>query len=79
MRRYKTPEEITAAFIKDGWSNDIHFIETPEETRNRFTPPLKGSLFTMTDTGNIFNDRGEIVYYANVRILDEPITIPVFR
>ena len=32
MIRYKTPEEITAAFIKDGW-NDIHFIETTEEER----------------------------------------------
>ena len=79
MRRYKTPEEITAAFIKDGWSNDIHFIETTEEERAHFTPPLEGTLFTMTDTGNIFNDRGDVIYFANVRTLDKPKVIPVYR
>ena len=67
MKRYRTAEEITAAFIADGWNkNTVLRDTTPEELYDIFGYPeaYNGKrLYTMISTGNIFDDRGQIFFY----------------
>lgn len=54
MRKtFNTTEEITEAFIKDGWNN-ISFTQTTENGK---------TLFVMNQTGNIFDNHGDIYRY----------------
>lgn len=64
MKTYKTVEEITRAFIKKGW-NAPTFRETTEEEKRTIFGALapQAKLFTMIETGNIFDDTGKIYYY----------------
>lgn len=57
--------KITAEFIRKGWSSDITFSEYDTETNVLgFTCINKNrKYFVMNETGNIFNDRGDIYYY----------------
>ena len=71
-RPYKTAEEITAAFISDGWENP-HFTEAPPEIFSKYAPRKSRKLFIMTETGNIYNDFGEIVLY---NLTEKPKTAP---
>lgn len=78
MGKYKTVEEITAAFIKKGWSKDITFSEYDTQRNEHgflFVKPEQ-KLFVMNGSGNIYDDNGNI-YYFNIRCI-EPQVIPIY-
>lgn len=68
--KFSTVEEITNAFVKDGWSKDASFTELSLEEAKE-----KGHLFAierikkgrkhfkMNVSGNIFDDNGKVVLY----------------
>ena len=70
MKHYKSVEEITNAFIDNGWSEDISFTEL-----SRKDAESKGHLFiahdisngkkyfVMNGSGNIFDDTGRIALF----------------
>lgn len=66
--KYKTREEITAAFIADGWSTSISFRDaTPEEiagnTYIKQAATQGRKFYAMTANGNMYDDAGTLVYY----------------
>lgn len=73
-RNYKTVEEITEAFIKQGWSVETAKFE--ELTIEKAEAMGLGSdtiykimdgkkLFIMTSTGNVYDNKGDI-YWFNI-------------
>lgn len=63
-------EQITKKFITDGWSENTSFTELSleEAKQNGYTFAINGIIkgikyFKMSVTGNIFNDKGEVVYF----------------
>lgn len=67
---YNTVEQIKAAFVKDGWSSSIEFSElTMQEAKEIGCYSIMCDMergkkfFRMAVTGNIFDNRGEIVIY----------------
>ena len=70
MRKFNSVEEITTAFIKDGWSENISFTELTEDVikQENLAFLLRGiecgkKYFRMNETGNIFKDNGSIALY----------------
>lgn len=69
-RVYTTTQEITQAFIKDGWNEDTSFTELSlKEARERgLLLALKGidngcKYFKMNICGNIYNNKGKLVMF----------------
>lgn len=67
---YNTVEQIKAAFVKDGWSSNTEFSElTMQEAKEIGCYSIMRDMergkkfFRMAVTGNIFDNRGEIVIY----------------
>lgn len=67
---YNTTEQIRAAFVKDGWSSNIEFLElTMEDVKKIGSWSILRDMergkkfFRMVSTGNIFNNRGEVVIF----------------
>lgn len=70
MTMYNTTEQIRAAFVKDGWSSNIEFLElTMEDAKKIGSWSILRDMergkkfFRMVSTGNIFNNRGEVVIF----------------
>ncbi len=66
-KTFETSEEITKAFVKNGWSKDTAFSElTVKEAEEKgylfaISGMAKGhKFFKMNECGNIYNDKGEI-------------------
>lgn len=74
---YKTAEEITAAFIADGWTKTTAFRDaTPEEITAAGVwieqRAERGEKFyIMTKSGNFYDQNGSIIYY-NIHTATEP-------
>ena len=67
---YKTAEEITQKFIKDGWTENTSFSELSlEEAKERGLLFVIGGInkghkyFKMNVCGNIYDDRGKLVMF----------------
>ncbi len=76
---YNTVEQIKAAFVKGGWSSDIEFEELtrPEAEKIGSWTILRDmergrKFFRMLSTGNVFDDRGNVVIY-NIQPFKRPI------
>ena len=73
---YKTVDEITAAFIANGWSDTITFTEATKEETDKSGFFIKqaadngAKFFIMTGSGNMFDDTGSIVFY-NIPVLKD--------
>ena len=72
MKKYKynSVEEISEAFIKDGWSVNTSFTEvTMEEAEKKgylyaVSEIRKGKkVFRMNVCGNIYSENGKLLYY----------------
>lgn len=67
MKRYNTVEEIKAAFIADGWSEDTNFelVNIGDTDCRSLIPKMKAGrkFFRMSVSGNIFDDNGEIALF----------------
>ncbi len=70
MKKITTIQEITKAFIADGWNKDTTFSElTLQEAKKKgylfaLSRIKKGhSFFKMEGSGNIYDDYGNIAYY----------------
>jgi len=67
---FKTVEQITNKFIKDGWSNNTSFeeLELKEAEEKGLSFVIEGikkgkKYFKMSVCNNIYNDSGKIVLY----------------
>ena len=80
MKKFNNAEEITKAFIADGWKNDTVLVDyTADEAKTEGLFGIYNEIcnngkkfFKMTATGNIFDDTGNIAYY-NIKTLNPPI------
>ncbi len=69
MSTFKTVEQITNKFIKDGWSKNTSFEELSLEEANKHGSWMVNEIkkgkkyFKMNISNNIFNDKGKIVLY----------------
>lgn len=74
MIKFNNCEEIKERFIKNGWNKEIKFEEIRIEDTG-VTPLEKHKnkrYFQMKNTGNVFDENGEIFLY-NIKPLE---TIP---
>lgn len=67
---YKTIEQITNKFIKDGWSKNTSFeeLELKEAEEKGLLSAIEGikkgrKYFKMNICNNIYDDKGKIVLY----------------
>jgi hypothetical protein len=67
---FKTIEQITNKFIKDGWSKDTSFreLELKEAEEKRYLFAIEGikkgrKYFIMNVSNNIYDDKGKILLY----------------
>lgn len=88
MRIYKNVEEIAKEFRKKGWGEDTTFTEvTIEEAVIRgllfAVSDIKAGrkIFKMNETGNIYNQSGDLLMYniPIVRDPDSPIKFPLVK
>ena len=70
MKVYTTIEEIKKKFIRDGWDKSISFHElTIEEAKKDglsfaiYNINEKTKFFVMDITGDVYNNRAQIVFY----------------
>lgn len=86
MRIYENTEEIAKEFRKNGWEEDTTFTEvTMEEAVIRgllfAVSDIKAGrkIFKMNETGNIYNQSGDLLMYniPIVRDPDSPIKFPL--
>lgn len=78
MKKFNNAEEITKAFIADGWANDTVLVDyTAEEAKTEGLFGIYNKIcsngkkfFKMNVTGNIFDDTGKVVYY-NMKTLNQ--------
>ena len=63
--KFNSVEEIRAAFIKKGWSEDTSFTEYDLEANpiGFVTLDKSRKLFVMDGSGNIYDDRGNIYWF----------------
>jgi hypothetical protein len=63
--KYNTIEQITKAFIKDGWDNPTFtMINAMDIKKAHGTVNIKpGNYFVMNETGNIYTNTGKIYLY----------------
>lgn len=71
---FKTVEQITNKFIKDGWNTNTSFkeLEIKEAEEKGLLFAIAGikkgrKYFIKNDSNNIYDDRGNVVWY-NVRL-----------
>lgn len=73
---YSSVEEITKAFIQEGWSKDASFHElTEKEAKEKgLTFAQRGiakgaKFFVMNVTNNVYNQNGQLLCYGNLKTL----------
>lgn len=73
---YRSVEEITTAFIREGWSKDTSFHELTEKEaiEKGLTFAQRGiakgaKFFVMNVTNNVFNQNGQLLCYGNLKTL----------
>lgn len=67
-KRYESVEEITAAFIRQGWNNPTfrEMTENEDECCSMEAALKAGhKFFRMIETGNVFDEHGNIYYYKS--------------
>lgn len=80
MKKFNNVEEITKAFIADGWENDTVLVDyTADEAKTEGLFGIYNEIcnngkkfFKMLGNGNIFNDNGKVVYY-NIPTIEKAI------
>lgn len=74
--RQVTAEDLTAIFIKNGWSENTLFEELTREDLQKAGVRLltlrmdQGEqFFRMAVSNNIYNEKGELIVYGNLKAI----------